>query len=78
MWFNPLIDDESNLGAPGASITVAANDDGSVTQFDTVGYRHQKWESPNLLDELRMGETFNSVVGKSGSGEPGGTVLVVR
>ncbi len=78
VWFNPLIDDESNLGAPGASITVAANDDGSVTQFDTVGYRHQKWESPNLLDELRMGETFNSVVGKSGSGEPGGTVLVVR
>ena len=62
-WFNPLIDDESNLGTPGASITIAANDDGSVTQFDTLGYWHHKWESPNLLDEIRMGETFNSVVG---------------
>ena len=66
VWFNPLIDDESNLGTPDASITVAANDDGSVTQFTTLGYRHQKWESPNLLDEIRMGETFNSVVGLSG------------
>jgi len=62
-WFNPLIDDVSNLGIPEASITILANNDGSVTQFNTLGYRHQKWESPNLLDEIRMGETFNSIVG---------------
>ena len=39
-----------------------------MPQFDTLGYRHQKWESPNLLDEIRMGETFNSVVGRSDAG----------
>ena len=64
VWFNPLLD-TAPTGSGDVSITVPANDDGSVTQFDAVGYRHQKWESPNLLDEIRMGESFNSVVGKS-------------
>jgi len=69
VWFNPLLDDEASLGASGdLSITVDANDDGSVTQFDSVGYRHQKWESPNLLDELRMGESYASVTPVAGSG----------
>jgi MYXO-CTERM domain-containing protein len=69
VWLNPLLD-----AAPGAagtgdlSILLAANDDGSVTQFDTLGYRHQKWESPNLLDELRMGETFWAAIGLSPAG----------
>ena len=62
VWFNPLLNNEASLGAAGdVSITVLANDDGSVTQFDTVGYRHQKWESPNLLDEIRMGESYGDV-----------------
>jgi len=61
VWFDPLLD--TAPGAADATITVPANDDGSVTQFDTVGYRHQKWESPNALDEIRMDESFAGVVG---------------
>jgi hypothetical protein len=65
-WFNPLLDTApGGAGTGDVSVTVLANDDGSVTQFNTLGYRHQKWESPNLLDEIRMGETFNSVVGRA-------------
>ena len=68
-WFNPLLDTAPGAAGSGdVSVTVDANNDSSVPQFDTLGYRHQKWESPNLLDEIRMGETFNSVVGRADAG----------
>ena len=61
VWFNPLLNNEASLGASNLSITVDANDDGSVTQINRVGYLHQKHESPNLLDEIRMGESYADV-----------------
>jgi len=77
-WFNPLLDTAPGAAGTGdLSITLAANDDGTVTQFDTLGYRHQKWESPNLLDEIRMGETFNSVVGLSTAAVPEPSTFVL-
>jgi len=61
-WFNSLLDTEPGAAGTGdVSITLDANDDGSVPQFNTLGYRHQKWESPNLLDEIRMGESYADV-----------------
>jgi len=62
VWFNHLLG--AAPGAPGTgdlSITVPANDDGSATQINRLGYLHQKWESPNLLDEIRMGESYDAV-----------------
>jgi len=80
VWLNPLLD--TAPGEPGTgdlTITVEANDDGSATQFDTVGYRHQKWESPNLLDEIRMDEFFAAVVGDEQPPPVSeGTLLIVR
>ena len=69
LWIDPLLDTApGGVGTGDLSIVVVANGDASATQFDRIGYRHQKWESPNILDEIRMGETFNSVVGRSDAG----------
>jgi len=71
-WFDPLLNDEASLGASGdVSITIQANNDGSVTQLDTLGYRHQKYESPNLLDEIRMGESYAAVTPDAVADIPG-------
>ncbi len=61
VWLNPLLNNEGSLGAGDISITVDANNDGSATQINRLGYLHQKWESPNLMDEIRMGESYADV-----------------
>ena len=48
-----------------------------MTQFDNVGYRHQKYESPNLLDEIRMDETFEAVVGGASQPKQEGFLIIL-
>jgi len=69
IWANPLIDSESSLGAAHGQLIVPANSDGSVTHFDELYMGHTSTHGEQMrVDEIRMGETFNSVVGLSDAG----------